>query len=77
MAQVREFVSIPGLTLRERNAKRKEMAADGWSEFGCYGGNLGGWTLEFYKGEKPMGTRSRFNLLEGTMTVSPMYRNED
>lgn len=72
----REFQVVEGLTLKARNAKRKELEAEGWTVTPS-GSNKRGWTLTCWRGEAPYVTRHTFNLREGGHEITPLYRRAD
>lgn len=72
----RAYLILPGLTLKQRNAARKDLEADGW-ELRTLGSNRRGWELRGWKGEPPLMVEERFGLVDGTHGVTPYYRTAD
>jgi hypothetical protein len=73
----RYFLVQDGLTLKERNAARKQYEADGWT-VETYGSNRRGWTVQGWKGEAPTIIRESFALTQhGENSITPLYRRQD
>lgn len=64
------------LTLKQRNASRRELEAAGW-KISSYGSNRNGWTITGWKGEAPWIIRDSFDLRNGGRTTTPLYRGSN
>lgn len=73
----RAFLVVEDLTLKERNAARKQYEAAGWT-VKTYGSNRYGWTVQAYKGEAPSLIRRAFALTQyGENSITPLYSRGD